>query len=59
MVDILLGILFIFLGILILLLMKDQSKNVGSRFGYSSKIYVGAFGFIVIGIAMIVHEIKK
>ena len=58
-VDILTGALLLLIGFLVLIFAKSESKDVGSRFGYVFKIYVGGFGFVLIGIVMIVREIMN
>ena len=58
-VDIIIGALLILIGILVLIFAKSQSKDVGSRFGYVYRIYIGGFGFLLIGIVMIVREIMN
>lgn len=51
------GLLLIIVGILSLILAEYQGKNVGSRGGYVFSMYVGAGGFLLIGIVEILGGI--
>lgn len=54
---IIIGLLLILIGILILIFANSQSKNVGDRYAYVYRIYIGGGGFLLIGIVMILREL--
>lgn len=56
-IQILIGALLMLIGVLILIFANSQSKDVGNRYGYVYRIYIGGGGFLLIGIVMILREL--